>query len=120
MAASAVGLATALAAGRPSNYYYSHPPHYMSMMRSPDWWDSGELTGDWGGLRNTFYDDGVNIFANYTNNIVPDLFPPATTTTPALAWSTANSAATSPARWRMPGRGIPSTNWSSNGTIRFN
>ena len=69
MAASAVGLATALAAGRPSNYYYSHPPHYMSMMRSPDWWDSGELTGDWGGLRNTFYDDGVNIFANYTNNI---------------------------------------------------
>jgi porin len=69
MAASAVGLATALAAGRPSNYYYSHPPHYVSMMRSPDWWDSGELTGDWGGLRNTFYDDGVNIFANYTNNI---------------------------------------------------
>lgn len=69
MAASAVGLATALAAGRPSNYYYSHPPHYMSMMRSPDWWDSGELTGDWGGVRNIFYDDGVNIFANYTNNI---------------------------------------------------
>jgi porin len=69
MAASVVGLATVLAAGRPSNYYYSHPPHYMSMMRSPDWWDSGELTGDWGGLRNTFYEDGVNIFANYTNNI---------------------------------------------------
>jgi porin len=69
MAASAVGLATALGAGRPSDYYYSHPPHYMSMMRSPDWWDSGELTGDWGGFRNTLYDDGVNIFANYTNNI---------------------------------------------------
>src|SRR4029453_18922085 len=59
MAGGALGLATALAAGRPSNYYYSHPPHYMSMMRSPDWWDSGELTGDWGGVRNIFYDNGV-------------------------------------------------------------
>ena len=39
------------------------------MMRSPNWWDSGELTADWGGLRNTLYDDGVTIFANYTNNI---------------------------------------------------
>lgn len=38
----------------------------MSMMRSPDWWDSGELSGDWGGLRNTLYDDGVGIFGNYT------------------------------------------------------
>ena len=36
------------------------------MMRSPDWWDSGELSGDWGGLRNTLYDDGVGIFGNYT------------------------------------------------------
>ena len=41
----------------------------MTMMRSPDWWNSGELTGDWGGPRNTLYDDGVSIFANYTNNI---------------------------------------------------
>ena len=41
----------------------------MAMMRSPNWWDSGELTADWGGLRNTLYDDGVSIFANYTNNI---------------------------------------------------
>jgi len=48
---------------------YSHPAKYMAMMRSPDWWKSGELTGDWGGPRNTLYDDGVSIFANYTNNI---------------------------------------------------
>jgi hypothetical protein len=32
---------------RPSPTITTHPPHYMSMMRSPDWWDSGELTGDW-------------------------------------------------------------------------
>ena len=51
---------------RPS---YSHPPHYMSMTTSPDWWDSGELTGDWGGPRDTLYDEGISIFANYTNNI---------------------------------------------------
>jgi porin len=48
---------------------YSHPARYMAMMRSPDWWNSGELTGDWGGPRNTLYDEGVSIFANYTNNI---------------------------------------------------
>ncbi len=68
IATSLFGLATAPAADPPS-YYYSHPPRYMSMMRSPDWWDSGELTGDWGGVRNTIYDDGITIFANYTNNI---------------------------------------------------
>jgi porin len=48
---------------------YSRSPEYMSMMRSPDWWDSKELTGDWGGPRNTLYDEGISIFANYTNNI---------------------------------------------------
>ena len=41
----------------------------MSMMRSPDWWNSGELTGDWGGPRNTFYDEGVSINANYLSNL---------------------------------------------------
>jgi hypothetical protein len=69
LAARMFGIATVLSASPHADYYYSHPPRYMSMMRSPDWWDSGELSGDWGGLRNTFYDDGVGIFANYTNNI---------------------------------------------------
>ena len=48
-----------------SDIHYSRPTKYMSMMRSPDWWNSGELTGDWGGPRNTLYDDGVSIIANY-------------------------------------------------------
>lgn len=48
--------------------HYSRPAKYMSM-RSADWWESGELTDDWGGARNTLYDEGVSIFANYTNNI---------------------------------------------------
>jgi hypothetical protein len=33
------------------------------------WWNSGELTGDWGGPRNALYDEGVIIFSNCTNNI---------------------------------------------------
>jgi porin len=41
----------------------------MSMMRSPDWWNSGELTGDWGGPRSTFYDEGVSVNASYLSNI---------------------------------------------------
>ena len=69
IATSLFGLVTAPAAESSSSYYYSHPPRYMAMMRSPDWWNSGELTGDWGGIRNTIYDDGITIFANYTNNI---------------------------------------------------
>ena len=48
--------------------HYSRPAKYMSM-RSGDWWESAELTDDWGGARNTLYDEGVSIFANYTNNI---------------------------------------------------
>ncbi len=52
-----------------SDIHYSRPAKYMSMMRSPDWWNSAELTDDWGGPRNTLYDEGVSIFANYTNNI---------------------------------------------------
>jgi carbohydrate-selective porin OprB len=52
-----------------SGISYSHPTRYMSMMRSPDWWNSGELTGDWGGPRNTFYDEGVSINAGYLSNL---------------------------------------------------
>jgi porin len=47
---------------------YSHPQKYMPLM-SPDWWDRGALTGDWGGPRDTFYDEGVSINANYLSNI---------------------------------------------------
>jgi porin len=47
----------------------AHPAKYMPMLGSPDWWNSGELTGDWGGPRNTLYDEGVSVFSNYTNNI---------------------------------------------------
>jgi carbohydrate-selective porin OprB len=66
-AASAVFAVIALYAESP-RVSYSHPPKYMSL-RSADWWESGELTDDWGGPRNTLYDWGVSIFANYTNNI---------------------------------------------------
>ena len=52
-----------------ADIHYSRPAKYMSMMRSADWWNSSELTGDWGGPRNTLYYEGVSIFANYTNNI---------------------------------------------------
>jgi porin len=48
---------------------FAHPSRYMPMLRSPDWWNSGELTGDWGGPRNTLYDEGISVFSNYTNNI---------------------------------------------------
>lgn len=41
----------------------------MPILRSPDWWNSGELTGDWLGLRNVLYEEGVSFFSNYTNNI---------------------------------------------------
>jgi hypothetical protein len=46
---AAFAVATARAASsESSDIYYSRQIKYMSMMRSPDWWNSGELTGDWG------------------------------------------------------------------------
>ena len=70
IALSAVLAVTAVraASSDSSDIHYSRPAKYMSM-RSPDWWNSAELTDDWGGPRNTLYDEGVSIFANYTNNI---------------------------------------------------
>jgi hypothetical protein len=44
--------------------YHFHPKKYMSMTRSPDW----GTHGNWGGPRN-LHDEGVSVFANYTNNI---------------------------------------------------
>ena len=44
-----------------SDIHYSRPTKYTSLMRSPDWWNSRELTDDWGGPRNTLYDEGVSI-----------------------------------------------------------
>lgn len=51
------------------DYYYTHPPKYKPIMSGEWWWESEELTGSWGGFRNVLYDNGVTVFANYTNNI---------------------------------------------------
>lgn len=48
------------------NYYEPTPSHPIG---SPGWWEGETLTGDWGGYRNMLDDNGVEIFANYTNNI---------------------------------------------------
>jgi porin len=48
------------------NYYEPRPSHAIG---SPEWWDGETLTGDWWGVRNMLDDNGVEIFANYTNNI---------------------------------------------------
>jgi carbohydrate-selective porin OprB len=69
IAADAVLAITAVHAADTSGISHPHPLRYMPMLRSPDWWNSGELTGDWLGLRNVLYDEGVSFFSNYTNNI---------------------------------------------------
>ena len=51
-----------------SDIHYSRPDQIHVDDGSPDWWNSGELTGDWGGPRNTFYDEGVSINASYLSN----------------------------------------------------
>ncbi len=47
-------------------YYDPYPSNYIG---SPEWWGGQTLTGDWWGIRNMLDDSGVEITANYTNNI---------------------------------------------------
>ncbi len=69
IAANAVLAITAVHAADTSGISHPHPLRYMPILRSPDWWNSGELTGDWLGPRNVLYEEGVSFFSNYTNNI---------------------------------------------------
>jgi len=48
------------------DYYDPYPSNYIG---SQEWWNGQTLTGDWWGIRNMMDDSGVEIIANYTNNI---------------------------------------------------
>lgn len=48
------------------DYYDPYPSNFIG---SPEWWNGPTLTGDWWGMRNMLDDSGVEISANYTNNI---------------------------------------------------
>jgi porin len=48
------------------DYYDPYPSNYIG---SREWWQGETLTGDWWGMRNMLDDSGVEISANYTNNI---------------------------------------------------
>lgn len=48
------------------DYYDPYPSNYIG---SSEWWNGPTLTGDWWGMRNMMDDSGIEISANYTNNI---------------------------------------------------
>lgn len=48
------------------DYYDPYPSNYIG---SSQWWKGEAFTGDWWGIRNMLDDSGVEISANYTNNI---------------------------------------------------
>ncbi|MDX2080556.1 MAG: carbohydrate porin [Terrimicrobiaceae bacterium] len=48
------------------SYYTPNPSNYIG---SRQWWEGDSLTGDWWGIRNYLDDSGVELSANYTNNI---------------------------------------------------
>lgn len=48
------------------SYYDPYPSNYIGSYK---WWKGEALSGDWWGIRNYLDDEGVEIVANYTNNI---------------------------------------------------
>ena len=48
------------------SYYNPYPSNYIG---SKEWWNGEALSGDWWGTRNFLDDSGVELSANYTNNI---------------------------------------------------
>jgi len=47
-------------------YYNPYPSNHIG---SQEWWNGPTLSGDWWGVRNYLDDSGVELSANYTNNI---------------------------------------------------
>lgn len=60
------GTTLSQAAYRFTSFYTPHPSNAIGTM---EWWEGQTLTGDWWGTRNWIDDEGVDLFANYTNNI---------------------------------------------------
>ena len=48
------------------NYYTPYP---SGTIGSKEWFNGPTLTGDWWGIRNYMDDSGIELYANYTNNI---------------------------------------------------
>ncbi len=66
---AAVVLTSFSARAEPSRFWDFYDPNPTNFIGSREWWQGDAMSGDWWGIRNMLYEDGLEFSFTYTNNI---------------------------------------------------